>query len=46
MTEYRNADGLTEDEFLAQYKPGNYQRPSVTVDTIVLGMNNQYDSLL
>ena len=45
MTEYRNADGLTEEEFLAQYKPGNYQRPSVTVDTIVLGMNNQYDSL-
>lgn len=43
--ELRNADGLTEKEFLAQYKPGNYERPSVTVDTIVMGMNESYDSL-
>lgn len=33
-----NANGLTEAEFLAQYNPGDYERPSVTVDMIVLRM--------
>ena len=33
-----NADGLTEEEFLAKYQPGNYKRPSVTVDMMVLRM--------
>ena len=36
--EKRNANGLTEAEFLAQYKPGDYERPSVTVDMLVLRM--------
>ena len=36
--EKRNADGLTEKEFLAQYNPGDYKRPSVTVDMMVLRM--------
>lgn len=33
--ELRNEKGLNEAEFLAAYKPGNYERPSVTVDTLV-----------
>lgn len=41
----RNTDGLTEAEFLASYKPGDYERPSVTVDMVIMGMNEKYDSL-
>ena len=33
-----NANGLTEAEFLEQYNPGDYERPSVTVDMMVLRM--------
>ena len=33
--EPRNSDGLTEKEFLEHYKPGNYDRPSVTVDMLI-----------
>lgn len=40
-----NRDGLTEEEFLAQYKPKNYERPSVTVDMLVLGMSASLDGL-
>ena len=36
--EKRNADGLTEAEFLASYNPGDYEKPSVTVDMMVLKM--------
>lgn len=43
--EPRNKDGLTEAEFLANYKPGNYERPSVTVDMLILGMNKELDGL-
>lgn len=35
MSEARNKDGLTEAEFLAQYKPRNYEKPSVTVDMLL-----------
>lgn len=45
MNEIRNANGLTEKEFLEQYKPSDYERPSVTVDMLVLGMNKELDSL-
>lgn len=31
-----NAEGLTEKQFLEQYHPGDYERPSVTVDIMVL----------
>lgn len=31
-----NAAGLTEKQFLEQYHPGAYERPSVTVDIMVL----------
>lgn len=30
-----NKDGLTEKEFLKQYRPGDYERPSVTVDMLI-----------
>ena len=33
--EERNAQGLTEQEFLRQYNPGKYEHPSVTVDTLI-----------
>lgn len=33
--ELRNSKGLTEKEYLAQYRPGNYERPSVTVDMLI-----------
>jgi len=31
----RNRQGLTEEEFLAAYDPGKYDRPSVTVDMLI-----------
>ena len=33
----KNKNGLTEKEFLAQYNPGHYERPSVTVDMLLFG---------
>lgn len=36
-----NKDGLTEKEFLAQYKPGDYQRPSVTVDMLLFTVTDK-----
>lgn len=41
----RNANGLTEAEFLEQYNPGNYERPSVTVDIMVLRMKSDLSGL-
>ena len=38
MGEIRNKDGLTEEEFLKQYKPSKYERPSVTVDILTAGL--------
>lgn len=35
MEEIRNKDGLTEQEFLEKYKPGDYERPSVTADMLL-----------
>lgn len=43
--EKRNENGLTEKEFLEQYKPGDYEKPSVTVDMLVLGMSEKLDGL-
>lgn len=31
----RNRMGLTEEEYLARYDPGKYERPSVTVDMLI-----------
>lgn len=36
-----NADGLTEEEFLASYKVGNYERPSNTVDMLLFTIANK-----
>lgn len=33
--ELRDKNGLTEQEFLAAYKPGDYERPSLTADIAV-----------
>ncbi len=41
----RNKNGLTEEEFLAQYNPGDYKRPSVTTDILVLGMAPKHKNL-
>ncbi len=41
----RNAQGLTEAEFLAAYNPGDYERPSVTVDMMVLRMKKELTGL-
>ena len=35
QNQIRNQDGLTEEEFLAAYKPGDYERPSVTADILL-----------
>lgn len=41
----RNAAGLTEAEFLANYNPGDYERPSVTVDMMVLRIKQDFSCL-
>lgn len=35
MSELRDKNGLTEEEFLAAYRPGDYVRPSVAVDMVI-----------
>ena len=45
MAEKRNADGLNEAEFLAAYSPGDYERPSVTVDVLLLRMKKDLSCL-
>lgn len=43
--ELRDQDGLTEKEFLENYKPGDYQRPSVTVDIAIFGLDKNCTTL-
>lgn len=43
--EKRNADGLTEEEFLKQYNPGDYEKPSVTVDMMILRLTKNLDKM-
>lgn len=45
MEKIRNEDGLTEQEFLEQYKPKEYERPAVTVDMLVFAVNEALDAL-
>lgn len=40
-----NVDGLTLKEFLAQYKPSDYERPSVTVDMLILCMSKHLENM-
>ncbi len=35
MSEPRDKKGLTEEEFLRQYDPGKYPRPSLTADVVI-----------
>ncbi|NLL71974.1 MAG: NUDIX hydrolase [Clostridiales bacterium] len=44
-SELRNKDGLTEKEFLLQYRPGDYERPSVTVDILLFTVDPELNSL-
>lgn len=37
----KNKQGLTEEQFLAQYDAGKYDRPSVTVDMLVFTVTNE-----
>ncbi len=39
--ELRDSRGLTESEFLAQYSPKNYPRPSFTADVAVFSRNDE-----
>ena len=41
----RDKNGLTEEEFLQAYKPGDYDRPSVTVDMVVYRLKKDLSSL-
>lgn len=43
--EKRNSRGLTESEFLEAYNPGDYERPSVTVDMLVFSLDREYSTL-
>lgn len=36
-----NDRGLTEEQFLKEYSPGNYERPSVTTDILVFTVQNK-----
>ena len=42
--ELKNKNGLTEKEFLKLYNPGDYPKPSVTVDNVILGLNKDSNS--
>ncbi len=39
--ERKNEEGLTEKEFLLQYRPGDYERPSVTVDMLIFAWDQE-----
>ena len=43
--EKRNSRGQTEKEFLREYDPDRYPKPSVTVDLLVMGIDSGYDNL-
>lgn len=37
----RDKDGLTEEEFLERYEPGDYPRPSVATDMVIFTVTDQ-----
>ena len=41
-TNDRNKNGLTETEFLEQYEPQNYEKPSVTTDMLLFTIDRDY----
>lgn len=44
--ELRDRNGLTEKEFLIQYRPGDYPRPSVAVDLVIFARREANTGLL
>ena len=40
-TENRTTENMTEEEFLKQYRPERYEKPSVTVDILVFTVNRE-----
>lgn len=46
MSEKKDEHGLSEKEFLAQYRPGNYERPSLTVDMLIFTLSSRSLKLL
>lgn len=40
----KNAQGLTEQEFLRQYNPQKYEHPSVTVDTLIFTVDKSEEN--
>ncbi len=42
--EIRDKNGLTEKEFLAQYRPGDYERPSVATDMVIFTAENREEN--
>ena len=40
-SEIRNKDGLTENEFLERYDSNKYEKPSVTVDTLIFTVDER-----
>lgn len=40
-TNLKNKNGLTEEEFFKQYKPGNYEKPSNTVDMLLFTVDDK-----
>ena len=39
-------NGLTEEEYLKNYRPGDYERPSVTVDMLIFAVDKKKKSSL
>ncbi len=46
MSELRDQNGLTEAQFLAAYRPGNWPHPSVTADQVLLSREEAGYSVL
>lgn len=44
MKELRDSNGLTEAEFLAAYRPGDYVKPSVAVDMVIFSVGEKKES--
>ena len=45
LMELVDKNGLTEEEYLKNYRPGDYERPSVTVDMLIFAVDNREESI-
>lgn len=45
MAEFRDKNGMTEEEFLKAYDPDKYKKPAVTVDMMVLRMKEDLSAM-